>query len=127
MRWTNVFSFLFIAAIFLLPTVSSAQIVTCNGPDCDWAALLGLGQNILNFLITIGVVISAGAFAYAGFLMFSDRGNTDRVKQAKDIIFNVVVGLIILLTAWLVINTILVTLTGKGLDERSAEVESVNR
>ena len=107
--------------VTLAPAVSAAAIVPCDGPDCDWGALITLGGNILNFMVTISVFIAAIMFAYAGWLFFSDTGNASNIESAKKIFGAVVIGLIIVLTAWLVVNTLLDTLTGKGLDQRATE------
>lgn len=113
-------------ALFATPVVVFGQgIVPCNGPDCDWGALIVLGQNILNLIVTIAVIASAVMFAYAGWLFFSDTGNASNVEKGKKVFGAVVVGLIIVLVAWLVINTILVTLTGRGLDERTDDISSL--
>ncbi|MBL4683623.1 MAG: hypothetical protein JKY37_03455 [Nannocystaceae bacterium] len=111
------------AAVF--PAVTFAQIVPCSGgigDPCGWSDLLTLGQNILNFIVTLSIVSAALIFAYAGFLYFTAGGDTGKVSQAHSLFLAVVIGLFLVLTAWLVVNTILDTLTGKGLDERAAEV-----
>lgn len=112
----------------LAPVVGFAQIVQCNGPDCDWGALITLGQNILNFMVTLSVFVAAVMFAYAGWLFFSDTGNASNVEKGKKVFGAVVIGLIIVLIAWLVVDTILDTLTGRGLDERAAQqVDDIGR
>ncbi|QSH39631.1 hypothetical protein JXR01_01290 [Candidatus Kaiserbacteria bacterium] len=109
-------------ALLIVPLGVFAQgIVPCNGPDCDWGSLVTLGQNILNLIVSIAVISSAVMFAYAGWLFFSDTGNASNVEKGKKIFGAVVIGLIIVLVAWLVVNTILVTLTGRGLEERTKQ------
>lgn len=110
-------------SIALIPVVTTAQIVPCSGPDCNWNSLIELAERILDFIITISIIVAALMFAYAGWLFFSDSGNSSNVEQGKKIFAAVVIGLVIVLTAWLVVNTIIDTLTGKGLDERSTQVE----
>ena len=100
-------------------------IVPCHeGSDCGWSELLQLGQNILNYVITIAITVSAVMFAYAGFLFFSDTGNASNIEKGKKIFGAVAVGLVIVLVAWLVVNTLLDVLTGKGLKERAGSVSS---
>lgn len=116
-------AFVFVGFLALIPAVGFAQIVPCQGPDCDWGALITLGERILKFMVTISVFVAAIMFAYAGWLFFSDTGNASNVEKGKKIFGAVVLGLIIVLVAWLVVDTILETLTGRGLDERSQQVE----
>jgi hypothetical protein len=110
---------MFAGFLVVTPVVGFAQIVPCDGPNCDWNALIKLGQNILNFMVTISVFVAAIMFAYAGWLFFSDSGNASNIEKGKKIFGAIVIGLIIVLIAWLVIDTLLQTLTGRGLDERS--------
>ena len=105
-----------------LPFVVDAQIVKCSGSDCDWKSLIGLAQNILNFIVTLSISVAAIMFAYAGWLYFSDGGNSQKISQAHGIFASVVIGLVIVLVAWLVVNTLLDVLTGQGLDQRTNEV-----
>lgn len=106
------------AVVFTVPTVVSAQIVPDCAPDCSFEDLVALGQNILNFIVGLSIIASGVMFAVAGFLLLTAGGDIGKVSKGKKIFGYVVVGLIIVLTAWLVINTILEVLTGRGFEER---------
>lgn len=71
-----------------------------------------LAQNLLNNGIFIAVFLSAFLFAWAGWKYLTSVANPGEVQQAKDIFFNVAVGLVIIVGAWLVIDTVMKTLTG---------------
>ncbi len=95
------------------------QIVpeTCNQPGgcqsiCD---IVTLAQNVLNTGIFIAVVLSAILFAYAGFKLLTAGGNTEVYAQGKRIFGNVLIGLIIILAGWIVVDTLMRTFTGSGL------------
>ena len=113
----------FTAALFL-PETTHAAIVTCSGPDCNWASFISLAQNVLNFIVSLAVVAAAVMFAYAGWLFFSSGANTSNLEQGKKIFTSVVVGLIIILVAWLVVNTLLDVLTGRGLEQRTNDINN---
>lgn len=113
-------TFLFVPSI-----VFGQGIVSCNGPDCNWSDIITLGHNILNFIVMLSIVASGIMFAYAGWLFFSDTGNSGNIEKGKKIFSSIVIGLVIVLVAWLVVNTILVSLTGKGLDDRVNEISLV--
>lgn len=124
------FAFVLVAVVLLAPMLVAAQInnpsggmpaklVNCTGPDCDWSKFIGLMQNILNFMVFLGVSISALLFAYAGFKYLTSGGDSGAVGDAKRIFSHVALGLIILLVAWLLVDTLLRTLTGKGFRERN--------
>lgn len=95
------------------------QIVpdTCNEPGgcqsiCD---IVKLAQNVLNFGIFMAVVLSAILFAYAGWKLLTAGGNTEVYAQGKRVFGNVLIGLIIILVGWIVVDTLMRAMTGSGL------------
>jgi hypothetical protein len=87
------------------------RIVPCNGVDCTICDLATLAQNIINAGVFIFVFVSALMFAYAGFLYLTSSVS-DKVSQAKSIFGNVTLGLIVLLAAWLVVDTLMKSVLG---------------
>jgi len=83
-----------------------SQIVPCQGVDCKCEHLVTLAQNIINTGIFIAVFLSAILFAYAGWLYISNEAINEQ-QRAKNIFSNVVIGLIIILVAWLVVDTLM--------------------
>jgi hypothetical protein len=76
---------------------------------CDIAQL---AQNVLNDGIFIAVVLSAILFAYAGFQYVTAGGNEGKTGNAKKLFTDVIIGLVIILAAWLIVDTIMKTFTG---------------
>ena len=113
---------MFVALITLafVPTIASAAsfpvngIVPCDGPNCTVCSLATLAQNILNIGIYLAVFLSAVLFAWAGWKYLTAGGDTGEVASAKKIFWNVAIGLIIILGAWLVVDTLVHTLTNIG-------------
>ena len=95
-------------------TYDAAGNVTGNQPECDFNYLLIMTKNIITFLFYFSTAIAAAAFAVAGFKYVTAQGNTGQITQAHSIFKNVVVGLIIALSGWLLINTILSALVEPG-------------
>jgi cytochrome bd-type quinol oxidase subunit 2 len=85
------------------------QIVpsTCNGPDCSLCDLAVLIQNIINFMVYLGVVGSALLFAYAGWLWLTSAERHEVRSQAKKVFTNVAIGLVIVLSGWIIVDTLL--------------------
>ncbi|MEK7509267.1 MAG: hypothetical protein AAB605_00970 [Patescibacteria group bacterium] len=99
--------------VVLLPYAVFAQngglpskIVPCNGVDCRCEHLVTLAQNLINAGIFIAVFLSAMIFAYAGWLYISNEAIGEQQK-AKKTFTNVVIGIIVILGAWLVIDTLM--------------------
>lgn len=89
-------------------------IVPCNGADCSLCDLATLAQNILNTAIYLAVFLSAGLFAWAGWQYLTAQGNSGKAGAARQTFWNVGVGLVIILAAWLIVDTIMKTLTPNG-------------
>lgn len=78
--------------------------------ECGCAELVQLAQNILNTGIYIAVVLSAILFAWAGFKYLGATGGGEQT-QAKDLLWNVTIGLVLILVAWGIVDTIIKTIT----------------
>lgn len=94
-------------ATALLPLGVSAQIVPCEN-DCNFDSFVTLIQNIISFLLlNIAAPLAMVVFAYAGFLMFTARGNEQQISHAKSIFWYVLIGVIVALAAWLIVSVII--------------------
>lgn len=89
------------------------QIVpeTCNGVNCTVCDLAQLAQNVLNTAIYLAVFLAGILFAWAGWLYLSDGGKGKQLTQARTVFMNVFVGLVIILAGWLVVDTLMKTMT----------------
>ena len=108
-------SFVLAGLILILPQIVLAQIVPCLGPECQTCHLVALGQNIIEFLIGISAFVGAMLFAWAGLLMATAGGNEGKISKARGIFSNVIIGIIIMLAAWLIVDTILKALANQSL------------
>ena len=81
----------------------------CDGPGgCQSVcALADLAQNILGAAIFIAVFLAAILFSYAGFQMLVSPASSASKGKAKTLLYSVLVGFIIILAAWLVINVLM--------------------
>jgi hypothetical protein len=91
------------------------KIVPCNGVDCTVCNIASLAQNVLNMAVYLAVFLAAILFAWAGVKMVTARDNAGQRSDAKKVFFNVMVGLVGILAAWLIIDTIMFTFTGSHL------------
>jgi len=118
------FIFILILSVFLLPALSfGADLIPCGttanptpcGGDLGWKQLMTLINNVIQFILFDMVVpIAAIMFAYAGFLLLFSGGDTSKKSKAKSIFTSVVIGFIIAIAAWLIIETILTLLGYDG-------------
>lgn len=83
--------------------------------QCTFPLLMQQVRVVIDFLIfKIAAPLAAVMFVYAGFVYVTNQGNESKIQQAHDIFFNVFIGLVIALGAWLVINMILSFFLGDG-------------
>ncbi|OGC84703.1 hypothetical protein A3F55_02455 [Candidatus Adlerbacteria bacterium RIFCSPHIGHO2_12_FULL_53_18] len=83
----------------------SEYIRTTTG--CDLCSLGQLMQNIINFLIGLSVSVAAAMFAYAGFLYVTGGSNPTQISKAHKIFKSVLIGFLIAISAYLVVQTLL--------------------
>lgn len=101
---------IFLSGVFLLlPAVVLAQLVPCDGvvEKCQACHVVELGQKIIEFLVSIAAFLAVLLFAYAGFLMLTAAGNAGQIEKGKGVFTNVLVGIIIVLVGWLVVDTVM--------------------
>ena len=102
------------AVWLVVPVVAAAQgLVPCGTEatggalSCNLCHVGQLMQNIINFLIGISISVAAAMFAYAGFLYVTGASNPTKIASAHKIFRNVLIGFLIAISAWLVVQTIL--------------------
>ena len=92
-----------------LDKTPSKGLIPCSGLDCQTCHLASLAQRIINFLIGLSIPLAAAMFAYAGVIYFTS-GVVDKIEKAHKIFKSVGIGFMIVLGAWLGIQTILKTI-----------------
>ena len=84
-----------------------ALVPNCQGSTCQACDLMTLAQNILSFIITLMSSIIALVFVFGGMKMVMSAGDTGKVTDARHMMTNAVIGFVILLSAWLIIDTVM--------------------
>lgn len=103
---------LFIGALSLPHLTFAAGFVPCGGTGedpCQACHVVSMGQTILTWLIGIMASIIALVFAIGGMKMVMSGGSGEGITQAKSMMTNSVIGFVILLAAWLIVDTVLKT------------------
>jgi hypothetical protein len=103
------FSLIIILFILIVPFFVHAQIIPCTN-DCGYQDLLQLVTNIINWIIMVSIPVCAGVFAWAGF-QYMTSSVVDKKAAAKEMIRKVFIGFVFVLSAYLIVDTILKALT----------------
>lgn len=112
-------SFVFLSAGILYPAgVSAEPLIPCDGGEvnpCDFNDIMTLVNNVINFLIfTLALPLAAIVIAWSGFLFLTSGAEPGKRTKAKKMLTDVVIGLVIALAAWLIVQTILTSLGYDG-------------
>jgi hypothetical protein len=82
-----------------------------NYGTCEFVSLI---NNVITFFIGMASVFAMIVFVYAGYLMVLSQGNAGQVSKAKGMFTNVLIGYVIMLSAFLIVNTIMSMLVGSS-------------
>jgi len=97
-----------LAAIpFFGPIIPDAQQL-CPG---SWYLVMVVINNIISFAITFVIVfITPVMIAYSGFLMVANPFNPGAKEEAKKMLTNTVVGIVISLASWMIVDALMAVL-----------------
>jgi len=110
--------FVFFSLAFVLVGFANAQGLDVGIDEIN--SSIGLSQTdpriiaarIINFALLFLGVIAVGLVIYAGFLWMTSGGSEDKIDQAKKILKNAIIGLVIVLSSWGIATFILTKLMG---------------
>jgi len=125
MRKTSYFLIFFFVLAILITPVASLQAAPFTGPivkcgidgdgdgkidkQCGMCDLIGLANNIIQFAIYLAVTAAAIMFIVAGLKYLTAGGDPAKISSAHKIFWNVIIGLVLVLTAWLIIELVMTT------------------
>ena len=102
---------------FFGPIIPNEQItvngVVTNQNVCaaGWGMLITVINNIISLLITLAIVFVAPLMiAYAGFLLVISQGDSGKRTEARKILTNTIVGIVIALAGWMIVAAIMAAL-----------------
>lgn len=71
------------------------------------ADLLSTVTNVINWVLGLLGLVAVSYIIYAGYQWLTAGGNEERVTKAKKILTNAVIGLVVVLFAWAIVNFII--------------------
>ena len=84
---------------------------------CTQCELLHLVRNVIDFLmIGAAPVLATAFFIWAGINMILGGANPGMLSQGKEMFKNTIIGLLIVMLAWLITNTVIQTLKEPSAD-----------
>ena len=109
-----IFFYLFAFLFPILIAQAATPLVPCGPGECAWNDLYKLAKNIIDFMIyNLIFPISAVMIVVGGIMIMTAGDSSSRVASGKEILTAAIVGLLIALLAWLIIDTIISILSDK--------------
>ncbi len=97
----------------LMPQCTGNVLSTATGERlCTLCDFLVLIDNIVKLLAKIAPIIAVTLIIWGAFVIITSGGSSGRLGQGRTIITRAVVGLLIVLGAWLIVSTTFLVLTG---------------
>ena len=85
-------------------TAEEKEIANCNGTGKDW---IGIVRNVLNTVLPTAAVVAVVMIVVAGIMMSVSMGDAGKVKRAKNMIVYALIGLVVALMAWGIVNMVM--------------------
>lgn len=110
-----VFLFLFgFSLVAIQHTAGAAELKTrftvpaeCNVKECGWLELVKLGSEILSFGIYAAVLGATVVIVLAGWKIMTAAGDEGAVKTGKKMLWAAIVGIIVTMSAYMLVQFIL--------------------
>ncbi|MDQ1299941.1 MAG: hypothetical protein QG636_609 [Patescibacteria group bacterium] len=111
------FYLFFLSFALLLPSAVEAQFgpivpEVCRTCACGFGGVLAIIQNAINFIIGLSIIVATIIIAWAGGLYMLSATNPESRSTANKMLINAAVGLVIVLSAWLIVDFVMKTLYG---------------
>ncbi|MFH1430814.1 MAG: pilin [Candidatus Uhrbacteria bacterium] len=91
----------------------------CCG-ECGLEDFVSLGVGVTKFIFSLIGSLALLMFVIGGFWWLTSGGKADMVKKGKDTIMYAVVGLVIVFSAWVIVNFIIASLTNQKITGTNA-------
>ncbi|KND49484.1 MAG: hypothetical protein AB203_00165 [Parcubacteria bacterium C7867-008] len=92
---------------FFGPIIPQAGECLCEGSAMDWGCVTIVTQAVLSTVISVGIVVVVFYIGWAGFSLITSGANAGARTKAKNRMLNAVLGLVVVLTAFLMVDTVM--------------------
>ncbi len=74
--------------------------------ECTFEDLVILVKRIIDYIFFFSIPLTAISFSYAGYLYLTAGGNSSKISQANGIFSKVLMGFVVMLSAWLIVKLV---------------------
>lgn len=107
-----------VGILVFIPELALAldPLFSCHdGGSCDFCDLAKMIKNVTDWLVIVATLIAVIGLMYSGFRMVSSRGDVQSFTAAKQMFGNIAVGIVVIMTAFIIVDTIMKALAGGEL------------
>lgn len=79
----------------------------CQSCPCGFAGVLEIMRHLMNFAVTLGVVVLTIMIAYAGLTYILSSANPENRSKANQMVTGAVIGIILVLCSWLIVDFVM--------------------
>lgn len=104
-----------VSGVFVAPVIADAQtegIVACKGLDCNFCTFVESLKRFIDLIFEIVTIVAVILLVIAGLKLATSGGNQAAMENAKSMLTNAVIGFVIVLAAWLMVDTMIKVLAG---------------
>lgn len=107
-----------VTGVFLQPleTFAAEGLVTCTGgSECNFCSLVSMVNGLVEWVIIIITTLVVLLIAFAGFRLITAGGDATALQDAKKYLVNAIIGILIMLAGWTMVDTFLKVFAGGDL------------
>jgi len=121
------------AFLFGIPALAFAAGITAIVPQSHtgqeacplgYQAILTVVQNITNDAVYLAGIFAVLLIAYAGFLLVTNATSPSNLEKGRNVLISTAIGFVIIISAWLIVNEVIVTFTTGSLQSVTSLLES---
>lgn len=118
LNWLNIAQLVFVLLVALapvyVPQVAKAGLVdtfvnNCpvdTGVRCSEGSIAAIFRLIINWALAIAFIAAVIMLIYGGFLYITSAGNTDNATKGKTAITNALVGVVIIVLSYIIVQIV---------------------
>jgi hypothetical protein len=85
-----------------------------TGVRCDGGSISSIFRLIINWALAIAFIAAVVVLIYGGFLYITSAGNADNATKGKTAIINAIIGIVIIVLSYVIVQIVFRFVTGQG-------------
>ena len=104
--------------LIVIPFFASAKLVPCgqtDAPKCQLCHIFLVIRNVITLALEITIPLAALFIVIGGITILTSTGSSERTTYGKKIISYAVIGIVVVFTAWIIVNSVIVLLVNPNI------------